>query len=181
MITIFEIIIIVFIMWSAFSLINDSKHPETFKDSKKEWNIMITIGKKKYLLHNKILKYGLIMAIFYLPLENKMIIILQGIFIVLIIMMPISLDFGKEYSEIVKESNKNISINSEDTKQIILIMACINFVCHIIDYIFKTDMISAVTFHENGGTTISFIGIFILLATYLLIIATIILNKKKKQ
>ena len=180
-ITILEISFIVLIMWSMVSLVNDRKHPEKYKQNNAKWDIIISIGEKKYLLHNKILKYGLFIAIYCPPLENKSFIILEGIFIVLIIMKRISLVFGKGNSEIIKSSNKNISINSKDMKLIILIMVCINFVCHVIDYLFNTDMISAITYHKGGGMTISFIGVFILLITYLLIISMIYLEKKKNQ
>ena len=124
--------------------------------------------------------------IFSPPLEGKMFIIIEGIFIALIIMLPISLVFGRENSVIVKEGNKNISVNSNNTKLTIIIMVCINCICHVIDYLLNTDMISAVTYHKNGGMTFSFVGIFILIVASILVIVvrkTIIeyLDKKEKS
>ena len=183
MIAILEVTFVILIVWAMFDLVNDRKHPEKVIKGNEKWNIMIAIGKKKYLLQNRFLKYGLLMAIFSPPLEGKMLIIIEGIFIALIIMLPISLVFGRENSEIVKEGNKNISINSNNTKFTIIIMVCINFVCHVIDYLLNTDMISAVTYHKNGGMTISFVGIFILIVASILVSGVTIkyLEKKKNQ
>lgn len=182
----FEIICIVLIIWSTISSINDRKHPKKVKEVNEESSIMISIGKKKYICHKRVFKYGLFMVMFFPPLEGKMLIILEGIFIVLIIILPVSLVFCREPSEIVKEDNKNILRTFNDGKLGIIIVLCINVVSHVIDYLFNTDMISAFTYHKNGGMTISFIGIFILIATSILVIfirKIIIeyLDKKKNQ
>lgn len=64
---------------------------------------------------------------------------------------------------------KKNDINRSKDKKIAFIITIGTFCFYyVMDYLFKTDVLSAVTFHKHG-ITISFIGIFLLFTTSLLI------------
>jgi len=98
--------------------------------------------------------------------------------ILYIIMTTVLLLNFRKYPKTLKEGRKNISNNFNDKKRMIIIVLCTYFVYRLISYLFNIDIISAFTSHKNISN-ISFIGIFILIATSLLIEKDI--DKRKNQ
>ena len=74
----------------------------------------------------------------------------------------------RKYPKNTKEVNKKIPVSSEEKKRAIIILFCTYFVYYLIGYKLKTDILNAITFRKYG-TTISFIGIALLLITYALV------------
>ena len=67
-----------------------------------------------------------------------------------------------------KDYNKNKAVNPIDKKIALLIVLCTMFMYYIIGYLFKTDILNAITFRKNG-VSYSFIGVILLFVTTLII------------
>lgn len=82
-----------------------------------------------------------------------------------------------------KDSNKNKAVNPIDKKIALLIVLCTMFMYYIIGYLFKTDILNAITFRKNG-VSYSFIGVILLIVTTLIIgyvIEKIKINKERRE
>ena len=89
------------------------------------------------------------------------------IYIAFIIITMFLLVKDKKYYKKNKDDNENVSINSKDKKIAFLIVIGTMLFYYIIGYIFKTDILNAITLRKNG-VTFSFLGVFLLFITSIL-------------
>ena len=78
------------------------------------------------------------------------------------------------------QRNKNIKFNPKDKKIALLIVLGIMFFYYIIGYIFKTDILNAITLRRNG-VSFSFLGMILLIATSLLVVYIIEVIRKHRR
>ncbi len=111
-----------------------------------------------------------------------MYIIIGVIYIAFIMVTMYLVVRDRKYSKITREVNGKDPVSSEDKKLAIIILLCTYFVYYFIGYLLKTDILNAFTFRKNG-VSISFIGIFLLIITSLLVrkIINIIREKISKR
>lgn len=90
------------------------------------------------------------------------------IYIIFIMMTIVLLVRDRKYPKATKTGSKSIPVSPKDMKLAIIIVLCTYLAYYFIGYLLKTDALNAFTLHRNG-ISISFIGIFLLLVTSLLV------------
>lgn len=125
---------------------------------------ILTLGHKSNLLFTKTrCKYG-----------GEMYIIMGVVYIAFIMITMYLVVRDRKYPK----STKKIPVSSEVKRRAIIILFCTYFVYYLIGYLFKTDILNAITFRKDGAS-ISFIGIALLLITYVLVEKIIDAIRKK--
>lgn len=102
---------------------------------------------------------------------------IELIYISLIVIICFSLVKDRKNLKKYREIN---NINPKDKKLAILILLSVILMYRIIGYIFNIDTVNFITNRENG-ITFSFIGLFLLICTSLLIVYIIEVIKKNKK
>lgn len=91
--------------------------------------------------------------------------------IIFILLLAFSLSLlikDRKHPEKPQKVHSDIPFSHQEKKILIIIFLCTYIFYSVLDYIFNTDILAPVTFH-NHGASLSFIGMVLFIATTLII------------